>query len=149
MNPEETPDFIPEDFPKGNPFRVPEGYFDRFPAKLAERMEEDKKIRRFPFPSLLKPAPLLAAACMLIIAGVFGYRMLSGPADPLTEDEISTYVYQEGIIDELEVDDILESTDMAESTDTTPTRTSTNENDEIQHYLLDEDIDDADIINEL
>ncbi len=141
MNNEETPDYFPEGLPKGNPFRVPEGYFDRFPAKLEERIKEENKIKRFPFPSLLKPAPLLAAAVMLVIAGVFGYRLLNGPADPLTDDEISTYVYQEGFIDELELDDILESTDMAISNDTSQLNSS--ENDSIRSYLRDHDMDDS------
>ncbi len=148
MQTEETPDFTSNRFPKENPFRVPDGYFDRFPAKLAERMAEEKKVKRFPFPALLRPAPLLAAAMMLVIAGVFGYRILSGPADPLTEEEISTYVYQEGIIDEIEVDDILESTEMADFSDSTTTHSHSSESDEIQRYLLEENIDEADIINE-
>jgi hypothetical protein len=43
-------------FQKENPFLVPDGYFDRFPLKMSERIAEQKKQSRFHFHSLFKPS---------------------------------------------------------------------------------------------
>lgn len=147
MNTEDNNDFRIEGLPKENPFKVPEGYFDRFPSRLAERMEEEKKIIRFPFASFLRPAPMVAAAAMLITVGIFGYKMLTGPADPLTDEEISTYVYQEGIIDEFELDELIENTDMAdiELNDSTLTPDQSNPS----QRMSDDELDASELIDEL
>ena len=147
MKTEETSKYDFEGMPKENPFTVPAGYFDRFPTNIAERIHEEKKVK--PRILFLRPSSLAAAAVFLIIAGVLGYRYLTGTSNELTNEEISTYVYQEGIIDEVEVDELIENPHFALNSDTTTYQNSDTEKNEIQNYLLEEGIEDSDIINEL
>ena len=147
MKTEETSEFDFEGMPKENPFTVPAGYFDRFPVNIAERIHEENKVKHLPL--FLRPSSLAAAAVFLIIAGVLGYRYFIGSTNELTNEEISTYVSQEGIIDEVEVDELIENPHFALNSDTTTYQNSDTEKTEIQNYLLEEGIEDSDIINEL
>jgi hypothetical protein len=108
---EENEPMLP-DWSKESPFRVPEGYFDRFPMKISDRIAVEKKHRKFPFPVLLKPAPMFATTVVILSLGILGIRQLSKPADPLSTEEISNYVYQEGILDDLSEEELLEFTDL-------------------------------------
>jgi hypothetical protein len=142
--------------PKENPFSVPDGYFDRFALRMSEKIADEKQGRRFPFPSLLKPAPLLAFASITLLVGMFALKIFNRNPIELSDEEVSRYVYQEGI-DELDLDEIIEYSELGYSD--TVKHPSNNKNkqqtkkeseiDEIQKYLLDEDIDLSDIINEL
>ncbi|MEZ5172368.1 MAG: hypothetical protein R2850_02355 [Bacteroidia bacterium] len=142
-------------FSRENPFSVPDGYFDRFALRMSERIAEEKKSKRFPFPALLKPAPVIAFATLLILGGIFSIRIYNGNQFELSDEEISRYVYQEGI-DELDLDEIIEYSelDYADTIEESAPQKEKNkrknekELDEIQKYLLDEDIDLNDIINE-
>jgi cell division septation protein DedD len=134
-------------FQKENPFRVPDGYFDRFPLKMSERIAEQKKQSRFHFHSLFKPVPLFATAAVLVAVGVIAFNLLSSSKESLTQEEISNYVYQEDIIDEFTDDDILEYAVL--STTNADTSSQNSEVEEIQDYLLDQGLDESDIINEL
>jgi len=147
MKTEETSEFDFEGMGKENPFTVPAGYFDRFSVNIAERIHEENKVR--PRTLFLRPSSLAAAAVFLIFAGVLGYRYFTGSSDTLTNEEISTYVSQEGIIDEVEVEDLIENPHFALNSDTTTYLKNDIEKTEIQNYLLEEGIEDADIINEL
>ena len=147
MKTEETSEFDFEGMPKENPFTVPAGYFDRFSVNIAERIHEENKVKHLPL--FLRPSSLAAAAVFLIIAGVLGYRYLTGTSNELTNEEISTYVYQEGIIDEVEVDELIDNPHFALNSDTTTYQKYDTEKTEIQNYLLEEGIEDSDIINEL
>ncbi len=147
MKTEETSEFDYEGMPKENPFTVPSGYFDRFPENIAERIHEENNIR--PRTLFIRPSSLAAAAVFLIIAGVLGYRYSTGSTNELTNEEISTYVYQEGIIDEVEVDELIENPHFALNSDSTTNQKYDAEKTEIQNYLLEEGIEDSDIINEL
>jgi hypothetical protein len=147
MKTEETSEFDFEGMPKENPFTVPADYFDRFPTNIAERIHEENKVKHLPL--FLRPSSLAAAAVFLIIAGVLGYRYFIGSTNELTNEEISTYVSQEGIIDEVEVDELIENPHFALNSDTTTYQKYDTEKTEIQNYLLEEGIEDSDIINEL
>lgn len=136
-------------FNKENPFRVPDGYFDRFPMKMSERINQEKSRFTFPFPSLLKPIPMFATAAVVITVGVFGLKTLTKSDETLSEEEISNYVYQEGIIDELTEEELIEYSDLAFTEEDTITQTINTDDQTIQEYLLDQDLDEADIINEL
>lgn len=138
-------------FSKEVPFRTPEGYFDRFPLKVTDRIHSEKNRFRFPLPALLKPVPMFATAVVIVTVGILGLKVLNQSDDPLSHEDISTYVYQEGIIDELTEDEILEYSDMAflEDTSSTVNSASESEDNTLENYLIDQDIDEADIINEL
>jgi hypothetical protein len=142
-------DFDSDDENRENPFKVPEGYFDRFPMKMANRLQEERQIRHFPFPALLRPVPLVAAFATLVIIAVFGYKLFIQQPEQLSQDEISSFVYQEGIIDELDEDDILHYSGIASADSTGIRNPNTEENNVIQHYLIDEDIELNEIIDEL
>jgi hypothetical protein len=142
-------DFHSEDDHRETPFKVPEGYFDRFPMKMSHRLQEERQVRHFPFPALLRPAPLVAACATLVLIAVFGYKLFIRQPDQLSQDEISSFVYQEGIIDELDEDDILNYSGIASADSTGFKNLSTEENFVIQHYLIDEDIELNEIIDEL
>jgi hypothetical protein len=136
-------------FNKENPFRVPDGYFDRFPMKMSERINQEKTRFTFPFPSLLKPIPMFATAAVVITVGIFGLKTLTKSDETLSEEEISNYVYQEGIIDELTEEELIEYSNLAFTEEDTTTQTINTDDQTIQEYLLDQDLDEADIINEL
>ena len=149
MKHDDTPDNLPDGVNRENPFRVPDGYFDRFPNKIAERIAEENQSKVIRFAVLLKPAPLLAIAATLITIAVVSYKIFNKPTDAFDQDEISTYVYQEGIIDELSDEEILDYSDYAAADSTFQKSTSDSVTNTIQNYLLDEDVDINDIINEM
>lgn len=132
-------------FSRENPFRVPDGYFDRFPSVISDRIVHQKRKSQFTLAIFLKPVPAFAAA-VVITAGIIAFNFLSSSNKPLTEEEITNYVYQEGIIEDLTDEDILEYASLNTSkTDTT----SNSEVETIQDYLLDQGLDESEIINEL
>ncbi|MEX1188614.1 MAG: hypothetical protein WED33_05105 [Bacteroidia bacterium] len=133
-------------FPKGNPFKVPEGYFDRFPSRMLDKIENENSSYQSPFSILLKPVFLLAAASVTIFIGIYILKVDKQDSQLVSADEISRYVYQEGIIDEIDINEIIEYSD---ATIYDAIEVSENESSEIEKYLLDEDIDINDIINEL
>ena len=150
MKPELFSDLPPEFSNRENPFKVPDGYFDRLPLKISTLLEEEKQTRRFPFPFLLRPAPLLATCTAFCVLLVFGYRIFVQETTQLTDDEISNFVYQEGIIDELDEDEILFYSGIAEASDSTWAKNPDSEEQAvIQRYLIDEDIEMNEIIDEL
>lgn len=149
MKHDDIPDNLPDGVNRENPFRVPDGYFDRFPNKIAERIAEENQSKVIRFAVLLKPASLLAIAATLITIAVVSYKIFNKPADAFDQDEISTYVYQEGIIDELSDEEILGYSDYAAADSTSYSSKSDLVTNTIQNYLLDEDVDINDIINEM
>ena len=149
MKHDDAPNNLPEGMNRENPFRVPDGYFDRFPLKIAERIAEENQSKVIRFAPLLKPAPMLAIAATLITIAVVSYKIVYKPIDTFEQDEISNYVYQEGIIDELSDEEILDYSDFANADSTFHKSKSDSETTHIQNYLLDEDVDINDIINEM
>ncbi len=137
-------------FDRENPFRVPDGYFDRFPTKMSERIVQKKPRFTFPFPSLLKPIPIFVTAALIITVGIIGLKTFTKSEVALSNEEISDYVYQEGIIDEFTEEELLEYSDLAFIEKDKSTNQNINIDDQtIQEYLIDQDLDEADIINEL
>lgn len=134
-------------FSKEHPFKAPDGYFDHFPTKITSRIAEQKSNSRFFLQSFLKPIPVFASAAVLVVVGFIAFNFSSSPNKPLTQEEITEYIYQEGIIEEFTDDDILEYAEL--STTNTDTSSNNSEVETIQDYLLDQELDESDIINEL
>jgi len=78
--------------PSGKEFAVPEGYFDRLPGNIQERIAQRNtaKTRAFRFVSALKPAYAIAASLLLIItmSGLLLLRQSANDRNFLTADEI-------------------------------------------------------------
>jgi hypothetical protein len=141
-----------QEYPRDNPFRVPDGYFDRFALRMSERIVEEQQSKKFYFKALYKPIPALVFASLVAGLGIFSIQFFNRSSESLSEEEISNYVYQEGI-DEFELDEIIEYSILV-NLDSSETESKSNkkketEVDEIQKFLLDEDIELNDIINEL
>lgn len=94
--------------PNKNPFRVPDGYFDDFSARLQHRIDAEKIIvpsQRNRFIRILKPALSLAASLALIALLVYGPVKIFNPksqsADNQTEESNLSYMeYINSIIEE-------------------------------------------------
>lgn len=76
---EEELEKVLEGFPKGNPYRVPEGYFNEFPRRLKEQLSQPSFIevthrpnRRFIYTQLA----YAAGFALLISLGYLGLRMM-------------------------------------------------------------------------
>ncbi len=76
---------------RDNPFRVPEGYFDSFPARLAERLQDEQ-----PSPVAAKPGiwqtirpqlALAAAITAFAVIGYLGFRSFIETGDQWLSDE--------------------------------------------------------------
>lgn len=78
--------------PSGKEFALPEGYFDKLPGNIQERIAERNtaKTRVFRFVSALKPAYAIAASVLLIIAmsGLLLLRQSSNDRNFLTAEDI-------------------------------------------------------------
>ncbi|HUW06183.1 MAG TPA: hypothetical protein VMW01_07965 [Williamwhitmania sp.] len=76
---EEELEKVVEGFPKGNPYKVPEGYFNEFPRRLKEQLSQPSFIevthrpsRRFIYTQLA----YAAGFALLISLGYLGLRMM-------------------------------------------------------------------------
>lgn len=81
---------------KGNPFKVPENYFDDFSARLQIKIEAEKKVVTAPknrIIQFLKPAISLAASFALIFLLVYWPLKTFMPSSQVTENttEIESY----------------------------------------------------------
>lgn len=133
MKTDELPDNM-----KKNPFQVPEGYFDNFPDCVRERIktsesEKPSKIRK------LRPIILMAACTTLVLAGMFLYRMIN-PIHSGESTSLAAYIEETGMLEEFNSDELLA---MASANDYNYTE------EEIRSYLLNEDIEVNEIIEEL
>ena len=78
-----------ENFPKGNPFEVPETYFDTFSARLNKRMEQRNAARnKAPwweplFAPRLVPAWILSGIATVLVIGFIFFRKPAQPDIPL------------------------------------------------------------------
>ncbi|TVR74538.1 MAG: hypothetical protein EA408_02170 [Marinilabiliales bacterium] len=79
---------------KKNPFSVPEGYFDSFPARMAERLQDEE-----PLPAATRPGiwqtirPQLALAATITafaVIGYLGFRSFMVTDDQWLSDEMIT-----------------------------------------------------------
>jgi len=129
--------------PRGTPFKVPEGYFETFSDRLGEAIHKKDPVpeRRIHY---LKP--YLAAAILIIVALVSGsyiFRNNLGRSGDRFHAEVSRVVEQE--LYSISEETILE----AMETDVAPETEPSTETDEMINYLLDENVDEADMLNAL
>lgn len=89
------------DIPKRNVHQVPEGYFDRLPARIMERTAAREHVSATPwYAALWRPARLAAAPLILLLLfiGVYYFTIRQEPLytgvafASLTEDEIVEYL---------------------------------------------------------
>jgi hypothetical protein len=89
---------IPGSGRKGeNPFSVPGNYFETFPQRLRQRLDEEKQVVSTPWEKILvviKPQLAVAAViAVLLISGYFGLRNFVFQQDMmLTNEEIAGYM---------------------------------------------------------
>jgi hypothetical protein len=82
---------------KENPFLVPDNYFESFPQRLGQRLQENKPaaltpVRKFPL-EVKHQLAAAAAIAVLIVAGYFGVRNFVFQQDMrLTTEEIQGYI---------------------------------------------------------
>lgn len=133
---------IPPEAP-GHPFMVPDRYFEQFPLRMSEVLPQKRQSQNWIPAWFLRPVPLMAACTLLILFTIAGYRMLQTAPEQtgVAGRELQAYIEQEGIIDEIDTDEILAYTAFVPS-GSAPEQTA------IQDYLLDEGIELNDIINE-
>jgi hypothetical protein len=138
------------DFPKGNPFEVPDGYFDRFPSRIAEIIEEKETTKIYTLKTVFKSIPFLAVAAMLVTVSMIGLKLLNQKDNSITKEEISHYIYQHGIIEEIEVDELVNYSSQSSLNEMNIRSTASKEElTVIEHILMEEDFDMNDLINEL
>ena len=135
-----------EELKNENPFSVPEGYFNSFQQRLQDRIQSEK-VNSNPERSPAVISRLVwagAVAAVFIVAFVVSKNIIgTGNNQPLSEDEIA-YAFEQEIYD-LDEAEILENLDeMIQDNDP-----ENGYSDEIILYLLDEDIEIDNIVNEL
>ena len=131
------------------PFQVPEGYFDDLPNRINERIIREEESKRFSIINFLKPIPIALAASLLLLFGLFNSVFFKSTEEVITQKELSDYVIESEIVDEIDLDLILDQSDLAYSYELFDSEVSNKEIEGIQNYLIDEEIDINDIINEL
>jgi len=87
-----------DDFSKQNPFEAPEGYFDKLPSKISERISQHKS-PRFEKKWAIIGAYSLVPLCLLILAGIFWIQEPEKTEilAQIPNEAIETYLVQEGI----------------------------------------------------
>ncbi len=76
---EEELEKVLESFPKGNPYRVPEGYFNEFPLKLKQQIHQPSLVQATPRLSrgiIYAKLAYAAGFALLIGFGYLGLRMM-------------------------------------------------------------------------
>jgi hypothetical protein len=85
-------DNLPEGTEKRNPFTVPEGYFDSFPARLAERLQHEKPVdiplRERIWETIRPQLALASAIAAFALVGYFGFRSFVETGDEWISDEV-------------------------------------------------------------
>lgn len=152
MNKEDNiPDFEKR-IPNGNPFSVPENYFDQFALRMSEKIADENPKARNPIRFWSRPIAAITLSSLVIIAGIFTIYSVNQDKNKLSSEEISYYVLNEGI-DDLELEEIINYSQMIQvDTSNQEEKTKNSENSEqedIMKYLLEEDVDLNDIINTL
>ena len=140
---------IPEEMPgmsRKIPFGVPDNYFDKFPARIQERVSETPILT---FPRLYPIRRRLALAAMfsgLVTVGYFSLRMILNRQDPriLSGDEVSTAIEYFGYQFD---DDMLIAAIIESDIDFDPQDVD-NETDVIIEFLSSEEIDFNEFLNE-
>jgi hypothetical protein len=125
--------------PEGNPFGVPEGYFDNFASRLQDRIStevRDKEVVLTHASSRLRSrlVPVMVLGSVTVLAVLFMFRWLSTPDLVIPTAQVSELIeYSSYNFDESQLVDALVSTG-------DPVNTSTEQN-QILDYLSDQDLD--------
>jgi hypothetical protein len=130
-----------EEIPKGNPFRVPENYFDELPERIMQNCETKEKQPKLI--KILKPAFSLAALFIgVAIVAYLAVQVIDNPdkQSQFNQTDIARSQQDKPFSNEEEIIDALEGVQVEESS---------KETDEYIDYLLKEDIDYGTLINEL
>lgn len=137
-------------FSKGNPFGVPENYFEKLPSKIFRLIEEQESPKISVISPYRRALIFVSYAAMVTVVCLIGLKILIPTKTELTADEISEYVNQNGIIDDLEIDEIV-SYSSSNLLDSINAHTSLNreEVNYIESILLEEDVEMDDLINAL
>jgi hypothetical protein len=129
--------------PKYNPFSVPTDYFEELPSIVQQRILKTARVSIFEWLGMIfRPNFALPVLCVILIAfGAIHYLDQSQQQKPVIAEQM-TEDDQLRAIDESTLIDALASASVAEA-DPDP------ENEVIKEYLIDNDIDDANINYEL
>lgn len=138
-------------FPKSNPFGVPENYFNEFPTRISELIEKGDSSNIISISAIRKASIFLAYAAIVVVVCMLGFKILLPNNPELTAEDISEYMNQQGITDELAIDEIINYSSSNNSIETFNIQSSINmeEVNTIEAILLEEDIDLNELINTL
>ncbi len=79
---------------KRNPFSVPEGYFDNFPAKLADRIQKEHppevSLKSRLWDTIRPQLALAATITAFAVIGYFGFRSFMDTSEEWLSDEMIT-----------------------------------------------------------
>lgn len=130
---------------KYNPFEVPADYFEDLPTIVQERVIATKNESSLPQWLLLLFKPRFAVSMMAIVfVSIVGIKYMNNKAEVKTEtaEELSLedhlyYIDENDIIDQLTADASIE------------TESASEDDNSIENYLLDNNIDESNLNNEL
>lgn len=140
------------DLPVGNPFRVPDGYFDTFSERLMRRLDEETSPSVFQrMVQFVRPQFALAGGLVLfVLIGYVGFNFLLNhqPDDQvLTSTEINSLLETDpAYIDEYTLIDLVDEDQINSTTN------ESNEDaydDQVADYLMDHDIEMTTLIEQL
>lgn len=131
-----------------HPFKVPDGYFESFPALISETIAAQPSGKTgliVAFRNFLKPKYAIAA-CVLAVAiasGVFYFNTHKNPVEQdvmLSYDDVSNSAYFEDLDEQVLTDELTQYADEIKPD---------NQSEEIENYLIDNQTDVLLITNEL
>jgi hypothetical protein len=131
--------------PKHNPFDVPSDYFDELPSIVQEKILETKsRPLRFEWLTLLIKPRFVFPMVVTIFIAVLGINFMNKNAEVKNTIEIEElsledhlyYIDETEIIDQLTADAVIENEDLQ------------TDNNSIENYLLDNNIDETNLNNE-
>ena len=140
-----------ENLSKETPFVVPEGYFDSFPVRIMKKIHEEgeKQVLKKSIRLRTLFSPQLSIAASLILFAVLSYFTITYILNSENQQDTSQY-FAELVENEIEDYDLLllmEALDEANNFDLEEYNTELDE--EIIDYLVSEEIDIEQIIEEL
>ncbi len=133
---------------RGNPYSVPENYFEELPVRIREVIhvqKETEPVKLFIFRAIRPQLAVAASIIALAVIGYFGYKLIhsDNSASELTSGEIAEYVeYYSSEIEEDMFIEMLEENKFPEAD-------YRDLSDEIIIYLVDENIDYQSIVEQL
>jgi len=133
---------------RGNPYSVPENYFEELPGRILEAIHVQKEtgpVKPFIFRAIRLQLAVAASIIAFAVIGYFGYKLIhsDNSASGLTSGEIAEYVeYYSSEIEEDMFIEMLEENKLPEAD-------YSDLSDEIITYLVDENIDYQSIVEQL